>query len=84
MQFLIKQITELLQQANTLAETLDNFKMSEASVTIQCTDGLNLVINDSLHDYGDETTGENSSSHVIHLPSDVIDDLGSTKTNVWF
>lgn len=84
MQLLIKQITELLQQANTLAETLDNFKMSEASVTIQCTNGKSLRINDSLHDHGDETLGENTSSHVISPPTDVIDDLGSIKTNVWF
>jgi hypothetical protein len=84
MKFLIEQITELLQQANTLAETLDNFKVSTASVTIECTDGRELVINDSLHDYGDGTIGEGTSANVTPPRPRLIDQLGAIKTNVWF
>lgn len=84
MKFLIEQITELLQQANTLAETLSDFKASKASLTVECTDGKELVINDTLHDYGDGTIGEDSSAHVTPPRSRLIDQLGAIKTNVWF
>lgn len=84
MKYLIDQITDLLRQANALAETLDNFKSSKAEVKVGCADGTELVIGDNLQNYSDGTTGGGSNSRVTPPPVSAADQLGDIKKNVWF
>lgn len=84
MKHLIEQITDLLKQANTLAETLDNFELSTAELKVSCTDGTSLVIGDTLQDYSDGTTGGSSLSQLEPGTASAADQLGTIKKNVWF
>ncbi|WP_298453654.1 hypothetical protein [uncultured Marinobacter sp.] len=81
---LIDQITDLLKQANALAETLDNFELSTAEVRVSCTDGTCLVIGDILQNYSDGTTGESSLSQLTTAAAHAADQLGTIKKNIWF
>ena len=84
MKHLIEQITDLLKQANALAETLDNFELSTAEMKVTCTDGTSLVIGDHLQNYGDGTTGDSHLSQLTPSAASAADQLGKIKKNVWF
>lgn len=84
MKHLIEQITDLLKQANALAETLDNFELSKAEVRVSCTDGTSLVIGDNLQNYSDGTAGNSSLSQLTPATASAADQLGTIKKNVWF
>jgi hypothetical protein len=84
MKHLIDQITDLLKQANALAETLDNFELSNAEVRVSCTDGTSLVIGDNLRNYSDGTADDSAFSQFSPAAGSAVDQLGMIKKNVWF
>ncbi|MBL1271936.1 MAG: hypothetical protein COB25_005760 [Oceanospirillales bacterium] len=81
---LIDQISDLLKQANALAETLDNFELSNAEVRVSCKDGTRLVIGDNLQNYSDGTIDENSVAQLTPPTINVANQLDAIKKNAWF
>lgn len=84
MKNVLDQISSLLKEALAVAETLDGFKGSTATLDLSCFDGSTATITETLDNLCDDTA--NFGSCITHTPpkKSLVDQLGDIKTNTWF
>jgi len=84
MKNVLDQISSLLKEALAVAETLDGFKGSTATLDLSCFDGSTATITETLDNLCDDT--DTSGSSITRTPpkKSSVDQLGDIKTNTWF